>query len=76
MDWFLYDSDLRHERVKEAFIIFFQSIAKWLENNICRTLLAPSWKNSKNGQTYFKNLVVYRKIFKVCLAIFQHAWKG
>ena len=31
-----------------------------------------------NGQTYFKKSwgVKHRVIFKVCLAIFQHAWKG
>ena len=26
----------------------------------------------KNGQTYFQNVCSHRKIFKVCLTIFQH----
>ena len=26
----------------------------------------------KNGQTYFQNVYSHRKIFKVCLTIFQH----
>ena len=41
--------------------------------------LTFSWKTLKNGQSYFKNLAVFfkRKIFKVCLAIFEHyEWKG
>ena len=27
--------------------------------------------NDENGQTYFKNLA-HRKIFEICLTIFQH----
>ena len=62
MDWFLYDKDLHHERVKLAM----------------HKLLTLSYIMLKNGQTFLKHFVVWKcKIFKVCLAIFQYyAWKG
>ena len=47
MDWFLYDGDLRQERVNKIVI----------KNNFPKLTL--SCLVSKNSQTYFKNLVVW-----------------
>ena len=65
MDWFLYDRDLCHERIK--------TIAAKTVERVDHIHSILSCIMLKNAQTYFKNLaVLHRKIFKVCLAILQH----
>ena len=53
--------------VSMGILIYLYSVTKFSSG------VNPFMHVLKNGQTYFKNLAVFkRKIFKVCLTIFQH----
>ena len=53
MDWFLYDNDLRHERVKKAFMRIF---AEFTKKHPCRNLVLDKVKFCRSATSLKSSL--------------------